>query len=534
MVKVGDYLGKLPPRIFQRALMWVRQHIFALAGGLVVLSVILPNAWLGDDIFISLRTAKNIVLGYGPVWNLDDRVQAFTHPLWELLLTLCQLLFPYATPLAVIWLGIGVTLLAVVLFFKDLRSKWVMLLALIALVSSKAFIDYSTSGLENPALYVLVILFAHEYLSKQRVFWLTLLAALAAVTRLDSIVLFLPAFVPLVRNHWRFRTFWLDVAKGAIPLIAWELFSVIYYGYFLPNTVYAKTLTYIPQPIMYQHGLNFFANSLDWDKITLPIILLALVFVDLTRHKRQLALAAGIVCYLLIVFHTGGDYMSGRFLAVPFFLSLYLVSIWLQNEAPRYHRFVLPGLATAVLLLAVITPRSPLFQPLVTRTNHTIDLDMNHGNGEISDEADVYCPDTCLFHLRKLKTDPYYKQLLTIGKQKVVEFGSIGLVGYYANPHVHIVDQLALADPLLSHLTADLKSRIGHFHRDVTPDYLASIEQHKNLIQEPCMHRLYSDILPAVSGPIFSLERLKKIIKLNTGYSDHKYEHCVQRGGKTT
>jgi arabinofuranosyltransferase len=495
-----------------------------------VLAVLLPNAWLGDDVFISLRTAKNLVLGHGPVWNLDDRVQAFTHPLWEVLLTFCQLLFPSSVPYAVIWLGILTTLVAVILLFKDIKSRWLLLLGVVVLVSSKAFIDFSTSGLENPALYVLVVLFASEYFGRQRTFWLVLLASLGAVTRLDAICLFIPAFIPLIWNNWRLRSFWIEALKGATPLIAWELFSLVYFGYFLPNTVYAKTLTYIPQPIMYQHALNFFANSLDWDKITIPVILLTLVLVDVTRHKRELWVAAGIVFYLLVVFHSGGDYMSGRFLAVPFLLAVYLLFRWLQHP-PKMHRFVLPGLAIAGVLLALITPLSPVFHPLVSQTGHKQDLDFNHGSGEIANEGAVYCAETCLFNLSKIKQSFMYRQLSLIHPgQKVAVYGSIGMVGYYGNPNTHIIDQLALADPLLSHLSASTTSRIGHFFREATPDYIASVQDHKNEIIEPCMHRLYDDIRPVVAGPLLSPGRLVKIVKLNSGYSDLKYVHCVRRG----
>jgi arabinofuranosyltransferase len=523
-------VGQKAIQVLRATFSWSRRQVWALISAFIVLLVVLPNAWLGDDIFISLRTAKNFVAGHGLVWNLDDRVQAFTHPLWEVFLIIIQWLFPSNVPLAVIWLGIITTLVAVVLFFRDVKSRWLTLLAVVVLVSSKAFIDYSTSGLENPALYVLIILFADEYLGKQRTFWLTLIAALAAITRLDALALILPAIAPLVWKHWRQRAFWNEVGKGAIPLVVWELFSLVYFGYFLPNTVYAKTLTYIPQPLMYQHGLNFFANSLDWDKITIPAILLSLVLIDLTRKSRELWLAAGIVLYLLVVFHSGGDYMSGRFLAVPFFLSLYLAIRWLE-QPPKMPRFVLPALSAALLLFALVTPYSPVFHPLITQTGHTHDLDFNHGNGEIANEGAVYCAETCLFNLSKIKYSFTYRELNQIQpRQKIGEFGSIGMVGYYGSPQLHIVDDLALADPLLSHLSADTYSRIGHFHRLVAPTYIASIQHHKNLIDEPCTRRLYGDILPVVTGPLFSFERFGKIIKLNSGFSDLKYKHCVQRG----
>lgn len=57
----------------------------ALAGlfGLVVLGC----GWLCDDAYIVYRVADNAVNGYGLRWNVIERVQAYTCPLWTLLFT---------------------------------------------------------------------------------------------------------------------------------------------------------------------------------------------------------------------------------------------------------------------------------------------------------------------------------------------------------------------------------------------------------------------------------------------------------------
>jgi len=46
--------------------------------------VLIRTAWLSDDAYITLRTVSNLLQGYGPVWNVAERVQAYTHPLWML------------------------------------------------------------------------------------------------------------------------------------------------------------------------------------------------------------------------------------------------------------------------------------------------------------------------------------------------------------------------------------------------------------------------------------------------------------------
>src|SRR5579863_7902587 len=49
--------------------------------------VLIKNAWLSDDGYITLRTVSNFVHGYGLTWNIDERVQTYTHPLWMFLLS---------------------------------------------------------------------------------------------------------------------------------------------------------------------------------------------------------------------------------------------------------------------------------------------------------------------------------------------------------------------------------------------------------------------------------------------------------------
>ena len=57
-----------------------RAPIYAL---LTLIAFVLVNtAWLSEDIYITLRVVDNFVNGYGLTWNVAERVQAYTHPLW--------------------------------------------------------------------------------------------------------------------------------------------------------------------------------------------------------------------------------------------------------------------------------------------------------------------------------------------------------------------------------------------------------------------------------------------------------------------
>ena len=63
-----------------------RGHV-ALLLCLIFLAVLLRTAWLSDDALITFRTVLNFTHGYGLTFNVAERVQAYTHPLWMLMLT---------------------------------------------------------------------------------------------------------------------------------------------------------------------------------------------------------------------------------------------------------------------------------------------------------------------------------------------------------------------------------------------------------------------------------------------------------------
>ena len=47
--------------------------------------IVIKNAWVGDDAYITVRTIENFLSGYGVTHNIAERVQTFTHPLWMFL-----------------------------------------------------------------------------------------------------------------------------------------------------------------------------------------------------------------------------------------------------------------------------------------------------------------------------------------------------------------------------------------------------------------------------------------------------------------
>src|SRR5579859_1334817 len=265
---------------------------------LFLMWIVLKNTWLCEDAFITYRVVDNFVHGLGLRWNPLERVQTFTHPLWTLLVSAVYFVARdvYFAPVIV---SLGCTAAALwLLLYRSMKSLPQCLLATVILGSSKAFMDFSTSGLENPLSHLLLALFAIEHLKSyderrfDRMVWY---AGLAITNRMDLVWLFLPALAYQVWKGGEARKprAWI----GLSPFIAWELFSLLYYGFLFPNTAYAKLGSGVHLKSMLMQGECYLLNSLSWDPITLFTIvgLVGIVFFTLREDRPATLVAIGVV-----------------------------------------------------------------------------------------------------------------------------------------------------------------------------------------------------------------------------------------------
>ena len=124
--------------------------------------MLVRTAWTCDDAHITFRVVDNFLHGYGLRWNVAERVQGYTHPPWLFCLIPCAVIGHL--PLTAMLLGIGLTLATLYLLLTKVIHSWQgVILASAMLLFSKAFIDYSTSGLENSLTYLLAVLFLYRY-----------------------------------------------------------------------------------------------------------------------------------------------------------------------------------------------------------------------------------------------------------------------------------------------------------------------------------------------------------------------------------
>jgi arabinofuranosyltransferase len=499
--------------------------------------VFLQNAWVADDAYITFRTVDNWIGGHGLTWNVHERVQVYTHPLWMMVMTGAVLVtgeyFLTAIALSFV-LSTGALALVVRLLLGQGGAAWRCGLLFALVVVSKAVMDYTSSGLENPLSYLLAAVFCTALLgrdtrelSERRLLGLFLVASLAFVNRQDTILLYVPALAVLLVQHARTLRGRLGrvLLIGTAPAVLWLLFSVVYYGFPFPNTAYAKLWSNLSTSGRLERGLDYLQDSLRRDAFSHAVLVLALVLAALRRRRTELLLLAGALLYFAYV--VGGaasaTHMSGRFFALPLFVGVVAATFLVRT--PRSGAV----LAGAALLFALWSPFSAVKMgtgfyrseeaPDEPSTEDLKWAACNAGAGLFSDLPRERLPD-----------HPWLRQGLAFHDDPArVHVGGaakgfgIGLFGFAAGPEKVVIDFLALSDPLLARLPARRPSlrHSGHYVRMIPEGYVESVVTGENRIVDPDLRVYYDHLLVVTTGPLFSRERFATIWSLNLGRYDH-------------
>jgi arabinofuranosyltransferase len=506
-------------RVVQEATRQKRVNL--LLGLLVVVYVliVLRNAWICDDAYITFRTVDNFVNGFGLRWNVAERVQTFTHPLWMFIFSVFYF-FTHEAYFTALVMSIVFSTMAVIYYLRRFPATPVMAaLGLLTLILSKGFVDFSTSGLENPLSFLLIGIVLFLYFKKDVSYWnfflLTLAASALLLNRLDYALLVAPLIL-----HWFWRLHGKKALRVALvgfsPLLLWEIFSVLYYGFPFPNTAYAKLATGIPLTARAVQGLFYLFVTLHYDPLLLFVMLGGVLVALTSRNRRNAIVGIGICLYLLYIVLIGGDFMFGRFLTIPFLCAVILLT---RLPLIQDHMQLIIALVVVVLLGAAAHP-SPVFGQLDV-TPREKNLEVLNG---IIDERRGYFLETGLMNYTKGTAMPNhvwaeYGRNASFEKLPVTTRMPIGFYGYFAGPQTYIIDQLGLGDPLLARIKPVVITdwRPGHLERLVPRGYRESIESDTNKIVQPKLAVFYDKIKLVTRGSIWSWPRFKQIIKLNLG-----------------
>jgi hypothetical protein len=250
------------------------------------------------------------------------------------------------------------------------------------------------------------------------------------------------------------------------------------------------------------------------DPITLSVVSLALVLA-ISRRSAASLFAVGIVSHGLYLLWIGGDFMSGRFLTPMYLVSVVLVCAYVRR-ASRV------GLIVAVSLIVVsLTSASPVW----ARWN---DITPPGDPDGVVDERAHYFYRTGLIKVlvdgRRVwdRAEASERFVQTQAPLVAVHY-SIGMVGFYAGPNVHIIDRNALADPFLARLSVPpgMIHRPGHYTRSLPRGYVETIWKGENLIVAPNLRLYYEAIRRVIRSDLFSWQRWQDLVAINIGSYNH-------------
>lgn len=542
----------------------------------VVMFLIIILAWNCDDAYHAYVMAKNLVEGNGFVYNLGERVNASTCPLFTLLVAAVYAvvgdMYLSGILTCVICSGIAVWFV----FFKFCKNIQSVLLALICLGCANGFLTYATSGLENCLLFCMMaviyfMVMSKEEYGKKDLFFLAMFIGILMGARMDNVLLVAPIGIYV---YFFAKKKEISIPKsvglgilGVFPFWVWEIFSVVYYGFLFPNTAYIKLGTGLPLTNYLSRGISYMITALLNDPVLLVMPLLYGIFAVIKKDKKHILMAAGTWIYLAYVVYIGGDFMLGRHQTVPFFSAvcglcvMFGQSVSERKSSESNAKEVSAGQAedmsqqTAELAGEIQTDKQQ--KKMRNMLNGTIiaaaacavfafTFGATEGkrylwNGDkyfmqcmdVADERAYYSPTTGLLAYLSTK-DGDYEGIVTetFNTVEVEEMlsrethggqlyrGASGILVYYYLEGVHVYDFYGLADAFLARLQAtyDDHWRIGHMQREIPAGYEETVITGVNCIEDEKLHEFYDALSIVIKGDLWSVERFKEIWRMNTGY----------------
>ena len=468
--------------------------------------------WVQEDAFINFRIIANLLAGHGPVFNIGERVEAYSDPLWVFVLAAIHEVLPVVSLewLSLI-LGLALTGAGVVFGSRAVQrlagaggEPLVLPLGLTVFASVAGVWEFSTSGLEMGMAFCWIglsfwLLVRTERISGQPLrsaFVIGLGPLIRPELTLMSVVLLVSLEAVVLSVGWRAgwsgfrRIVTPPVIALALP-VAYELWRMSYFALVVPNTALAKSATGTD----WRQGLTYLWNFMAPYTLWLPLALSVPLFVPRVRHWWTSGDRIGVILLLtpavagladaLYVVRLGGDYMHARLL-LPAFYSL---SVGLYFSARQLRTAASLSLA-GILVWCVVCAGW-----LRTESGRTVaSLATSHG---IADERSLWVAATGNRHpvtiadyrfyalagyrYRQIAASSRRQRLLVappveenlsedvIGPARsplpfrlAVNMGNVGIDGVASGPQVYVFDTLSLANPIGSHTVVAVRGRPGH------------------------------------------------------------------------
>jgi hypothetical protein len=317
---------------------------------------------LFDDAMISMRYARNLAAGYGPIWNPNGaHVEGITNPLWMLYMALVHLLPVPASKISLLIQISGALFMLLNLFvvkqIAEVVGRGSAFVTLSAVGLTAFYFPMTLWGLLGMEVSMLLPLVSTAVLWVLRCLQTNrfspapyLLLGIGTLARLDILVVLLVVWLFLIATDPKHRGnhIWVGILTVTIFIGGQTLLRWWYYGDVLPNTYYLK-MTGFPLLLRLARGLyvsQSFISGLGW-----PFVLATLLIL-IRRHERSVWLLAGLLAgQLAYSTYVGGDAWEtwggcNRFVSIvmPLFFVLFAA-----NLAAAWRRMPLVALLTVLV-----------------------------------------------------------------------------------------------------------------------------------------------------------------------------------------
>ncbi len=308
-----------------------------------------------DDAYITFRYAARWLSGAGLTFNPGERVEGFSNPLWLFLLAGQVKLFGGSLVFWAQTLGAAFQLLTFVALFWLSPSVRVFWLALVLLLVTPGVQVYATLGLEVPLLMCLLTtgVAATVHATPSRPAWLLVAGVcfgLAGITRPEGPLYVLLWGVGVLAAWRREKKFGWIVTAGliaALPGAAYQVFRVLYFGAWVPNTAVAKTAG-----LFGTHP--FLTEWTPWLPTVFGLLAVALLCPpaqpDPATRRANLLTTGPVLGGVIFSLYAGADWMLfGRFLLPVWPLVLVLLCRRLEVGLVAYPPWRAAGVRALVI-----------------------------------------------------------------------------------------------------------------------------------------------------------------------------------------
>lgn len=439
-----------------------------------------------DDAFINYRVVQQIEAGHGPVFNVGERAEAFTSPLWLGVLLLADLVLPFN----IAWIGmIGGMALGVIGFAfaalggrrlvrsrgdDDARSFLMLPLGAAAVVAFPPLWRFLADGMETGLVFAWLGACAWRLATWARTrrrlgLWGWVLIGLGPLVRPD-LAPFTATFALAIAvgdRRYGFRRLALGIAACVAIPVTYQVFRMGYFGVLVANTAIAKSADLA----RWGTGWAYLVDSLHPYWMIIPVLGLAVLgYVPMLQSAlgdgadevaARIALvavgfAAGALVAAAYIVRVGGDYLPVRLLLpaiLGWFIPVFFVAV---PRSWRDLRWMPAAIITLWLIVTALAVRHPADKSyLLPGTEHAVTM---------SDFVAILGPfaDPPTAPGRVTIGPAVYGYRSARGETPVAVFTAVGVPGYAVGTDTYVLDALGITNAFAAHEALRVRGFPGH------------------------------------------------------------------------